>query len=251
MNVISDSVVVIILAAGKGTRMKSEKAKVLHHISGRPMIMYVVETAAQISGKNIVVVVGNQAEKVQEVVSQSADVIFALQEEQKGTGHAVMTATPILPEYCQNVVILSGDVPLIKAATIKQLIVRHVEQHNEITILGVKLNDPYGYGRIIINKSGDVEKIVEESDASKTEKSINIVNSGIYCVKKSFLEISLTQIKSNNIQNEIYLTDIVGIANKHNKKTGLMICKDHTEVLGVNTRQDLQNIEALLMGSLK
>jgi UDP-N-acetylglucosamine diphosphorylase/glucosamine-1-phosphate N-acetyltransferase len=248
MDVLSNSVVVI-LAAGKGTRMKSEKAKVLHHIFDRPMIMYVVETAAQISGKNVVVVVGNQAEKVQEVVSQSADVIFAFQEEQKGTGHAVMTAMPVLPESCQNVVILSGDVPLIKAATIKQLIVRHDEQHNEITILGVKLNNPFGYGRIIINKFGDVEKIIEEPDASEIEKNINTVNSGIYCVKKRFLEKSLFQIKSNNIQNEIYLTDIVGIANIRNKKIGLIICKDQTEVMGVNTRQDLLNIEALLMES--
>jgi len=129
------------------------------------------------------------------------------------------------------------------------LVAKHVEQDNEITSLGVKLKNPYGYGRIIINKSGDVERIVEESDASEIEKNINIVNSGIYCVKKSFLEISLSQIKSDNMQNEIYLTDIVGIANNLNKKTGLMICKDHTEVMGVNTREDLQNIEALLMES--
>jgi len=248
MDVISNSVVVI-LAAGKGTRMKSEKAKVLHHISGRPMIMYVVETAVQISGDNVVIVVGNQGKKVQEVVSQSSDVKFAYQEEQKGTGHAVMIALPVLPEHCQHVVILSGDVPLIRAATIKQLVARHVEQHNEITILGVKLNSPFGYGRIIMNKSGDVEKIVEEPDASETEKNIKIVNSGIYCTNKRFLEISLNRINANNMQNEIYLTDIVGIASMLNKKTGMLICKDHTEVMGVNTREDLQNIEALLMES--
>lgn len=248
MNVISNSVVVI-LAAGKGTRMKSEKAKVLHQISHRPMIMYVVETAVQISGKNVVVVVGNQAKKVQEVVSQSADVTFAFQEEQKGTGHAVLTALPVLPDHCQNIVILSGDVPLIRAATIKQLIAIHVEQQNEITILGVKLNEPFGYGRIVINKSGEVEKIVEQTDTSEAERDINIVNSGMYCVKKNFLENSLIQITSNNVQNEIYLTDIVGIASLQNKKTGLMICHDQTEVMGVNTREDLQNIEALLMES--
>jgi len=248
MDVISNSVV-IILAAGKGTRMKSAKAKVLHHIARRPMIMYVVEAAIKISGNNVVVVVGNQAKKVQEVVSKSSDVTFAFQKEQKGTGHAVMAAMPVLPAHCQNVVILSGDVPLIKPATIKQLIVRHDEQCNEITMLGVKIKNPYGYGRIIINKFGDVEKIVEQTDASEVEKNINIVNSGIYCVKKSFLEISLTKITSNNMQNEIYLTDIVGIASMLNKKTGMLICKDHTEVMGVNTREDLQNIEALLMES--
>jgi UDP-N-acetylglucosamine diphosphorylase/glucosamine-1-phosphate N-acetyltransferase len=244
---VSTNSVVVILAAGKGTRMKSAKAKVLHHIARCPMIMYVVETAAQISGNNVVVVVGNQGKKVQEVVSKSADVIFAYQKEQKGTGHAVMSAMSVLPENCQNVVILSGDVPLIKPATIKQLISEHDEQGNEITILGVKLKDPYGYGRIIINQSGNVEKIVEQTDASDVEKNINIVNSGIYCVKKSFLEISLAKITSNNMQNEIYLTDIVGIANMLSKKIGMMICKDHTEVMGVNTREDLENIEALLM----
>ena len=246
---VSNNSVVVILAAGKGTRMKSGKAKVLHHISHRPMIMYVVETAAQISGQNVVVVVGNQAEEVQAIVSQSADVKFAYQKEQKGTGHAVLTALPVLPEHCQHVVILSGDVPLIRVATIKQLVSEHVEQQNDITILGVKLNEPFGYGRIIINKSGDVEKIVEEADASEAEKKIKIVNSGIYCTNKRFLEISLNRINTNNMQNEIYLTDIVGIANTLNKKTGLMICKDQIEVMGVNTRQDLKNIEALLMES--
>lgn len=243
------SVVIIILAAGKGTRMDSKKAKVLHHICKRPMVMHVVDTATDIAGKDVVVVVGNQAKEVMNVVSRSSNVIFALQEEQKGTGHAVLTALPFLPKHCQNVVILSGDVPLIKSTTIKKLISEHTNQNHAVSVLGVKLDNPFGYGRILINEFGDVEKIVEESDATDNERKIEIVNSGIYCVKKSFLKLSLSKVQSNNIQNEIYLTDIVEIAHLHNKKVGLMMCDDPAEVMGVNTRQQLQNIESLMLGS--
>ncbi len=247
MNKFNDSVVIVILAAGKGTRMKSDKAKVLHHVSDRPMIMHVVNTAVEIAGKDIIIVIGCQAEKVREVVSAEADVIFALQKEQKGTGHAVKCALPGLPQNCRYVVILSGDVPLIRASTIRKLISDHVDQENDITVLGVSLENPFGYGRIISNSCGGVAKIVEEADANESEKTINTVNSGIYCVNKNFLENSLSKIRSNNNQNEIYLTDIVEIAHQLGKKIGLMICMDQREVMGVNTAQDLLNVEAVLM----
>jgi len=244
----NDSVVIIILAAGKGTRMKSEKAKVLHMLFGRPMIMHVVDTAVKVAGKEIIIVIGNQADKVKDVVSVSADIKFALQEEQRGTGHAVQCALPVLPDHCQHVVILSGDVPLIKSSTIQNLINKHVSEFNDVTVLGVSLDNPFGYGRIVVNTKGGVEKIVEQADADDFEKNINIVNSGIYCVKQNFLENALTQIKSDNKQNEIYLTDIVEVANNFHKKIGLKICEDQTEVMGVNTPQDLLNVETMMMG---
>ncbi|MBC2717833.1 MAG: NTP transferase domain-containing protein [Desulfobacteraceae bacterium] len=249
MNDLYESVVIIILAAGKGTRMKSDKAKVLHSLSGRPMIMHVVETAVKVTGKEIIIVIGNQAEKVKEVVSASADVKFALQKEQKGTGHAVKCALPELSQDCDNVVILSGDVPLIKSSTIRDLIKDHVNHENDVTVLGVCLENPFGYGRIVENKSGGVEKIVEETDANEFEKKINTVNSGIYCVKRDFLEISLSELKSNNKQNEIYLTDIVEVANNYHKKIGVKSCEDQAEVMGINTPQDLLNIETMQMES--
>lgn len=251
MEKISESVVVVILAAGKGTRMKSHKAKVLHTVCGRPMILHVVDTATQVAGKEVVIVVGNQADEVKKVVSLESEVLFAMQQEQKGTGHAVKSALPALPEYSTQVVILSGDVPLIKAATVNELLGVHLNQQNDVTVLGVRLENPYGYGRILVNNVGDVERIVEEADATEAQRQINTVNSGIYCVRRQFLEISLSQLRSNNRQNEIYLTDIVEVAKNYEKKIGLMICKDETEVLGVNTHQDLLNVETIMIATRK
>lgn len=240
-----DAISIVILAAGKGTRMKSSTAKVLHTIAGRPMIQFVVETATQIAKANVIVVVGNQAVEVQKIVLAQADVKFAMQHEQKGTGHAVMCALPMLPPLCKDVVILSGDVPLIRSKTIQNLIDSHISCGNDVTVLAVQLNNPYGYGRIIQNKNNEIERIVEETDATENERNINIINSGIYCVKRNFLEASLSQIKSDNIQKEFYLTDIVKIARHIRKKVGLVIGSDQNEILGVNTIADLQRIESL------
>jgi len=245
----NDTVEIIILAAGKGTRMKSGKAKVLHCVSGRPMIMHVVDTAVKVAGSNVIIVIGHQADSVRDIVSENADVKFAIQKEQKGTGHAVQCALSELSSDCKNVVILSGDVPLIRSLTIQDLISDHLKKNNDVTVLGVCLENPFGYGRIVVNASACVERIVEQADADDAEKKINIVNSGIYCVKRDFLENALSQIKSDNNQNEIYLTDMVGIASEQQKKLGLKICEDQAEVMGINSSQDLMNIESMLMKS--
>ena len=247
----SESVVIVILAAGKGTRMRSDKAKVLHAICGRPMILHVLDTAIRVAGNEVVIVVGHQDEKVKEVVSREADVLFALQKEQKGTGHAVKSALPVLAQYSTQVIILSGDVPLIKAATVNELFDLHLNQQNDLTVLGVQFENPFGYGRIVVNGDGVVEKIVEETDATESQRQITIVNSGIYCVQRQFLEISLSLIQSNNNQNEIYLTDIVEVARSHRKKIGLLICRDKNEVQGINTPHDLLDIESIMIESRK
>ncbi len=238
---------VVVLAAGMGTRMKSEKAKVLHEIAGKSMISYVLDAALGVTAcENIVVVVGCQAEAVRAEVLKKADVLFAHQQQQLGTGHAVLCAMDCMPENIQDVVILCGDVPFISQKTIKALIRKRREDNLTVSLLTVKLDSPTGYGRIIFDDHDKVARIVEESDASNYEKQINIVNAGTYCVEKTFLAWSLTQIRSDNMQKELYLTDIVGIAGKNETPAGALILEDAHEVIGVNSLQDLEQAESSL-----
>ena len=236
----------VILAAGLGKRMKSDKAKVLHEINGKPMVMYVIEAAKKIAVNNIVVVVGKQAETVESVVSAEFDVIFALQKEQLGTGHAVRCALPVLPENTAQVLILCGDVPLISHGTLKNLYEEHLRLNRDITVLAVESPDPKGYGRIILDDEKNVSGIIEEADATDDQKRINIVNSGIYCVKRNFLEYSLDEIGSDNAQGEFYLTDIVKIGYNYKKNTGAVISRDKEEFLGVNSVKDLLAVERVM-----
>jgi bifunctional UDP-N-acetylglucosamine pyrophosphorylase/glucosamine-1-phosphate N-acetyltransferase/UDP-N-acetylglucosamine pyrophosphorylase len=231
---------IIILAAGLGTRMNSDKAKVLHEINGKPMILYVVATAEKTAGQHIVVVVGHQSEIVQKIVSETYNVKFALQQKQLGTGHAVMKALPHLADDIEDVIVLCGDVPLISAMTLKRLFQVHQQQKRDITIIGVDLEKPGGYGRLIINKKKQVSKIVEEKDATCLQKKITIVNTGIYCVKKTLLNELLPKIKPNNAQNEYYFTDIIEIAYQKNKTVGLFLSENQDEFMGINTAQELE-----------
>jgi len=244
-------IAVIILAAGKGTRMKSEKAKVLHEIAGIPMIQYVVDTAAKVAGNKIVIVIGTQADKVKSAVSAHAEVRYAYQEQQLGTGHAVLCALPAVFDHADHVVILCGDVPLIKEQTLARLINDHVSRRNAITILGAYLEDPFGYGRLVQDTQGNVLRIVEEVDASADEKSIRWINTGIYCIKRELLGSLLSMIKTNNAQNEMYLTDIVGLAAAAREPIGMVSCPDSHEMIGINTIGDLERVEAILASSEK
>ena len=241
-----DQLGVIILAAGKGKRMQSNQAKVLHPLAGRPIINYVLDTAVKVAGANIVVVIGNQAEQVRKQVSQYAETLFAYQEMQMGTGHAVHCAMPLLDSRIESVVILCGDVPLVREETLNTLVKTHQEAGHTLTLLGVNMADPGGYGRIITDGDGSVERIVEEADATENEKQIPTINSGIYCVRRAFLETALPGLKTDNAQNEIYITDIIGIASQAGEPMGLMIAEDATELLGINTPEDLERLEALL-----
>ncbi len=238
---------IVILAAGLGTRMKSNKAKVLHTLQHRPMIHYVVDTAVKVTGKNVIVVTGHQSEEVRAtVLSRTPDISFAYQDQQLGTGHAVMCALPEIKQNIRDVVILCGDVPLLSPGTICQLIKDHRKMSNHVTVLGVKIEDPTGYGRMITDQSGHLIKIVEEADADSAEKKINIINSGIYCVDRDFLFQALELINPNNAQQEYYLTDIIGIGRQNNKTVGLCIGSNTTEVMGINSIQDLENVEQIL-----
>jgi len=239
----NDQVTVVILAAGLGTRMKSNKAKVLHEVCGKPMIQYVAETARKVAGNNVVLVVGNQADQVRRAVSKLGSFSFAYQKEQRGTGHAVLCALPHIPSGCQEVVILCGDVPLIKADTVKALIKSHAAEQRDLSVLAVELEDATGYGRILLDENGRVKAIVEESDATASQKRIRLINTGIFCVRKDFLLQTVPRIKSDNAQGEIYFTDIVQIAYSEKNHIGVTIGGDHLEVTGINTIQELEKVE--------
>jgi bifunctional N-acetylglucosamine-1-phosphate-uridyltransferase/glucosamine-1-phosphate-acetyltransferase GlmU-like protein len=176
----------IILAAGLGKRMRSPKAKVLHEVLGRPMVSYVVAAAGEIAGDAVVVVVGHQAQAVRGVVSQTAAARYAHQERQLGTGHAVQCALPLLPAGCEQVVVLCGDTPLLTAGTLERLVTDHVAAGRDATLVAVELEDPAGYGRVLLNAERQVCGIVEEADASAGQRAIRLINSGIYCMRRIF-----------------------------------------------------------------
>ncbi len=244
MKNIIDDIAIIILAAGLGKRMKSDKAKVLHEVLGVPMILHIARTAIAVAGKNIVIVVGHQADKIKQIISQKYKVTFAFQEEQKGTGHAVLCALPHLPRTARSVIILCGDVPLLTPNTLEKLIKDHKEKKRDLSLLSVELDEPKGYGRLIFDDDSNLCGIVEEADAQGDQKKIKTVNAGIYCVNVDLLREILPKIQSNNVQGELYLTDIVGMAYlKGTKSIGAITCGDSNEVMGVNSQYDLQIVE--------
>jgi len=235
---------VIILAAGKGTRMKSEKAKVLHEIGGKSLLYYVLEASRKLEADKTIIVVGHQANTVKEAFS-GKDVIFVEQKEQLGTGHAVMQAEKVLKGFKGNILILSGDVPLITLETLKGLIDVHRKNRATLTVLTAEPENPYGYGRIIKDAKGNIKKIVEEKDASAVEKKVREINTGIYCVASEFLFKALKEITPKNVQKEYYLTDIVGIAVKSRKKATTHKTADFKEVMGINSRLELAEAELI------
>lgn len=241
-----NNVAVVILAAGLGTRMKSDKAKVLHEVQGKPLILYVVETARKIAGDDVVVVIGNQARIVREIVSETAELHFAYQEKQLGTGHAVLCALPHIPEHCDHVVILCGDVPLILPETINGLIEEHCDMQRDISLLAVELENPAGYGRVLLDANKQIVGIIEEADATVEQRQIKLINSGIYCVRKEFLSEALPNINPNNAQGEIYLTDIISIGYQNYKNMGLMVGDNCQQILGINTCEDLKVVDAIV-----
>lgn len=237
---------VIILAAGLGTRMKSDKAKVLHEIIEKPMVLYVMKTAACIAGSNITVVIGHQGEKVKQTVSEKYEASFAFQDKQLGTGHAVQSAIPEISDSVEDVIILCGDVPLIEDETLFQFYEIYTKQNLDICVLAVEIDDPTGYGRVLTDSEDNLIGIVEHADATLEQRAIKRINTGIYCVKSELLAKLLAEIKADNTQEEYYLTDIIDIACKKKKKIGIMIGTDPDEFIGVNTLEDLSRVELIM-----
>ncbi len=231
---------VIIMAAGQGTRMKSATIKILHAAAGRPIIDYVLDLAAEICMRPPIMVVGYQREAVQQAVGGRAR--FAVQEEQKGTGHAVLQAVHLL-DGARHVLILSGDVPLTRPETLQRLLDEHEQSQNALTLLTMKLDDPAMYGRIVRDSGGAVARIVEAKDASEDEKRINEVNAGIYVFDGRYLLDNLRGLSTNNAQGEYYLTDLLGVLRSAGKRVGAVVASDPIEALGVNSRADLASVE--------
>lgn len=230
---------IIVLAAGKGTRMRSELPKVLHPIGGKPLVQHVVDTARQVGGEKIMIVVGHGAEAVEQKMT-AADVSFVLQAEQLGTGHAVQQALPELREDA-TVLILYGDVPLTRVDTLQKLVAGVNDQ--QMGLLTVNLPDPTGYGRILRDDNNRVTAIVEHKDASEAERAVKEVNTGIMAVSAKHLRSWLPQLTNNNAQGEYYLTDLIALAVANGVAIEVQQPDAAEEVEGINNRQQQAALE--------
>jgi UDP-N-acetylglucosamine pyrophosphorylase len=234
-----------IMAAGQGTRMKSDLAKVLHPINDRPMIHYVIDVALSLGSEKTVLVIGHQREKVRELCNQYP-VQYVNQIEQLGTAHAVMQTKRVLGNYKHDLLVLSGDVPLLTKPTIEKLITAHQTSGAIASLLTTNMKDPSGYGRIIRNNEGNVQKIVEHKDASAQELEIKEINAGIYIFKIVPLFKNLVLVGNNNTQGEYYLPDVVKMYVDHGEKVVAQLTENLDEIRGINTIEQLKDAETIL-----
>jgi len=233
---------ILILAAGKGTRMKSRKAKVLHSVGGAPLVEHVLRAVQPIS-REVLVVVGHQAD---EVKASMAGVQFVDQKEQLGTGHAVMCAREALSGFKGDLLVLPGDVPLIRTETIQEFVRFHREGTFQASVLTADLVNPHGYGRIVRRNDNEIAKIVEHRDASAEELKIAEINTSIYVFNTPLLIETLTKIRNDNAQSEYYLTDVIGILSGEGRKIGVWKSPQADEILGINTRQELAYTDSVM-----
>lgn len=234
----------IILAAGKGTRMKSKLYKVLHQVCGKTMVEHVLGQLEKAKIDNIVTVVGYGAESVKNTIGKRS--AFALQKQQLGTGHAVMQTEKLLGDVDGETLVVSGDTPLFRADTFNKLFEYHHQRHAAVTILTSNAPDPTGYGRIVRNDVGIVERIVEEKDANAKEKEIHEINTGVYCFDNQKLFAALKKINNNNAQGEYYLTDVIGIMKQAGEIVTAYRMPDFNESMGVNNRVALAQANRIM-----
>ena len=246
-----ENLATIILAAGKGTRMKSKYPKVTFKLADKSFIERVVNTAKETGADKIAVVVGYKKDTVIASIPSQNSVNFVEQTEQKGTGHAVMVTEDTFKNFKGNVLILSGDVPLLKSNTLKKMLESHTKSNSACTVLTAVLEDAAQYGRIVRNSDGSFQKIVEFKDASDSEKEIKEINTGIYCYKSAALFSSLKKISNNNKQNEYYLTDTLEIIKNNNEKINTVILENPIEAAGVNSPKQLAELEITFYKNIK
>jgi UDP-N-acetylglucosamine diphosphorylase/glucosamine-1-phosphate N-acetyltransferase len=239
----------VIMAAGKGTRMKDpSKAKVMYEVLGKPMVHYVVDLAKMLKVSRVIVIVGYQRDTVIRYLQNShPNVEIAVQAEQLGTGHAIMQAEAMLKDFTGDVVVLSGDVPLLTADSMQELIDHHHQTAASATILTADFVDPTGYGRIIRNSDGSVKKIVEHKDATEEERHVKEINSGIYVFNGQKLFDGLKHITPQNVQNEYYLTDVFEHFWKRQWKVSALKTLHVEEIIGVNTVNQLEEVKQVLL----
>ena len=237
----------VILAAGKGTRMKSDKPKVVHQVMGKPMVYYSIEAARQAGADEVCVIVGYKADEVKSAIAASVNdvkVDYALQEEQLGTGHAVKCAADFIGRD-GDVIILCGDTPLVTGDTLRKALDFHKDSGNGVTVISAMLDDPFGYGRII--RDGDsLAKIVEQKDADEAEKAVQAVNSGMYIFDSAALQDALSQISNDNAQGEYYLPDAIEIIKKMGLPASAVPMDDADQIRGVNTLEQLADAEKIM-----
>lgn len=240
----ASELITVVMAAGKGTRMRSDLAKVLHRMRNRPMIQYVVETAIAIGSRRILVVVGHQAEAVMQALN-GYRVEFVEQRELLGTGHAVMQTAPAIGGHAGDLLALAGDTPLLLPATLNHMIERRRLTGAAVTLLTARMDDPSGFGRII-RANGQVTRIVEEKDASPDEKRIREINTSTYCFKTPLLLDMLRLLKPLNQQGEYYLTDTIGLLHERGYRVEGVLAERPEETLGINTAEQLAAAEDIL-----
>tara|TARA_X000001036_G_scaffold140577_1_gene133341 strand:+ start:743 stop:1471 length:729 start_codon:yes stop_codon:yes gene_type:complete len=232
---------IIVLAAGKGTRMQSDIPKVLHMVNNKSMIKHVLSQTDELNPEKLIVVIGYEAQQLKNHLS-GYNISFALQEEQHGTAHAVIQCANNLNKFKGNTLVLSGDVPLITSKTLQSLYKMHIDQNAHATILSAKVENPYGYGRIVRNNN-NFNSIVEEKDANEVQKEINEINGGIYIFDNEILFNNINEINNNNNQSEYYLPDIMPILIRKKYKVLVHQINDENEIKGANTYEQLKELE--------
>ena len=233
----------IVLAAGAGTRMKSDKPKVAHEVLGKPLVNWVLDAAEEAGIERLVTVVGHKREQVIPLVEDRAEIV--VQEEQRGTAHAVLSCSDALADFEGSLLVLSGDCPLITSETMKALIDMRESNDAAVVVLTMEMADPTGYGRIIREADESVARIVEQKDASPEEAAVTECNSGFYCFDAKALFEALGQVGSDNAQGEFYLTDVLEISRNAGRAVLALPAKDPNECLGINTREQLAAVEEI------
>jgi len=236
---------VIVLAAGKGKRMNSSLPKVLNVLAGKPLVSWVVESVAPLNPEKTIVVTGHGGEEVRKAL-RGENALFATQEEQFGTAHAVARAESALVDFSGDVMVLSGDVPFVRPETLERLLAFHRAEENSVSLLSVAFDNPAGYGRIIRNENGSVTGIVEEKDADGEQRKIREINGGVYVFDGGFLFGAIRGLSRDNEQGEYYLTDVVAAAVESGLPVGAIKLEDVGELYGINTPEDLQKAETLV-----